>query len=224
MQEPNRLLTILSKMAQKPEVQFDKLYPKLYNSELWLMAYEQIAPNPGNMTAGGDGSTIDGTSDTLVKEMIASLKASSYKPRPVQRIYIPKPNGKQRPIGIPGFPDKLLQTVVKLILEAIYEPTFTANSHGFRPKRSCHTALNQVKKMTGIRWWVEGDIVGFFDNLCHAKLLEILGKRITDQRFLHLIKQFLEAGYIEEWQFSHHILRSPARWESQSDSLKYLPK
>jgi group II intron reverse transcriptase/maturase len=201
VQDPNRLLTILSKMAQKSEVKFDKLYPKLYNRELWLMAYEQIAPNPGNMTAGGDGSTIDGMSVTLVEEMITSLKASSYKPHPVQRTYIPKPNGKQRPIGIPGFPDKLLQTVVKLILEAIYEPTFTKTSHGFRPKRSCHTALAQVKKMTGVRWWVEGDIVGFFDNLGHAKLLEILGKRITDRRFLHLIKQFLEAGYIEDWQF-----------------------
>jgi len=164
VQEPNIQMAILSKMAQKPEVKFDKLFQKLYNNKLWLMAYEQIAPKPGNMTAGVDGSTADGMSLELITGMIAELKASRYKPKPVRRIYIEKANGKLRPIGIPSFADKLLQTVVKLILEAIYEPTFSDASHGYRPDRSCHTALAQVKKMTGIRWWVEGDIAGFFDH------------------------------------------------------------
>ncbi|MGB5049629.1 MAG: reverse transcriptase domain-containing protein [Caldilineaceae bacterium] len=104
-------------------------------------------------------------------------------------------------MGIPSFRDKLAQTVVKFILEAIYEPTFANTSHGFRPRRSCHTALEQVKQLAGIRWWVEGDIVGFFDNIDHATLLGILGKRITDQRFLHLIEQFLRAGYVEEMEY-----------------------
>ena len=201
MQDPNRLLAILSRMAQKPDVKFDKLFQKLYNTKLWLTAYESIAPKPGNMTPGSDGSTIDGMGIERIEAVIADLKASRYKPKPVRRVYIPKANGKMRPIGIPGFEDKLLQTVVRLILEAIYEPTFSDASHGFRPRRSCHTALEQVKRMTGTRWWVEGDIKGFFDNLNHDTLVRILSKRITDKRFLHLIEQFLRAGYIEAGLF-----------------------
>jgi group II intron reverse transcriptase/maturase len=209
VQDPNILLAILSKMAQKPEVKFGKLYQKLYNVELWLMAYERIASKPGNMTAGADGSTVDGMGMELITRTIADLKASRYKPNPVRRIYIEKANGKLRPIGIPGFTDKLLQTVVKLILEAIYEPTFSEASHGFRPNRSCHTALTQVKRMMGVRWWVEGDIAGFFDNLCHETLLRILSKRITDRRLLHLIKQFLRAGYVENWQYNQTYSGTP---------------
>jgi len=191
-------------MAQKPEVQFDKLFQKLYNVELWLLAYQSIAPLPGNMTAGVDGKTIDGAGLKLIDGLIADLKASRYRPCPVRRVYIPKPNGKLRPLGIPSFRDKLLQTVLKLILEAIYEPTFAESSHGFRPERSCHTALEQIKsKMTGTRWWVEGDIKGFFDHVDHEILLRILNKRITDKRFLHLIGQLLQAGYVEDWRYHH---------------------
>lgn len=191
----------LSSMAQKPEVKFDKLFQKLYNTELWLIAYERIAANQGIMTAGIDGKTADGMGMELVERMISDLKASRYKPNPSRRTYRDKPNGSKRPIGIPSYEDKLLQGVVTLLLEAIYEPIFSTNSHGFRPDRSCHTALEQVKRMNGTRWWVEGDIKGFFDNLHHETLLKILEKRITDNRFLHLIRQFLEAGYIEDWQY-----------------------
>jgi retron-type reverse transcriptase len=151
-------------MAQKPEVKYDKLFQKLYNTDLWLMAYESIAAKPGNMTPGTDGSTVDGMGMELIEEMIADLKASRYKPTPVRRMYIPKANGKMRPIGIPSFEDKLLQTVVKFILEAIYEPTFSDDSYGFRPDRSCHTALESIKRAKGIRWWVEGDIRAYFDH------------------------------------------------------------
>lgn len=189
-------------MALKPEVTFDKLFQKLYNAELWLLAYQRIAPKPGNMTAGVDGKTIDGAGLQLIRDAIADLKASRYKPLPVRRAYIPKPNGKQRPLGIPSFRDKLLGTVLKLILEAIYEPTSSKYSHGFRPERSCHTALATVKReMDGVRWWVEGDIKGFFDHVNHDTLLSILSKRITDKRFLHLIGQFLKAGYVEDWRY-----------------------
>ena len=189
-------------MAQKPGVQFDKLFQKLYNIDLWLLAYQSIAPKPGNMTAGVDGKTIDGAGLKLITDLIADLKASRYTPHPVRRTYIPKANGKLRPLGIPSFQEKLLQTVVKLILEAIYEPTFSNMSHGFRPQRSCHTALEQIKhEMYGVRWWVEGDIKGFFDNVSHDTLITILSKRITDKRFLHLIGQFLKAGYVEDWRY-----------------------
>lgn len=196
-------------MAQKPEVKFDNLYSKLYNTELWLLAYESIAPKPGNMTAGVDDKTIDGMGMELIESTITELKASRYKPTPVRRIYIEKANGKLRPIGIPSAQDKLLQTVVKFILEAIYEPIFSAASHGFRPAKSCHTALEQVKEMNGVRWWVEGDIKGFFDNLNHDTMLKILSKRITDKRFLHLIEQFLKAGYIEDWQYHQTYSGTP---------------
>jgi group II intron reverse transcriptase/maturase len=202
VQEPNTLLAILSKMALKPEVTFDKLFQKLYNIELWFLAYQNLAPKPGNMTAGVDGKTIDGAGFKLITDLIADLKASRYTPHPVRRTYIPKANGKVRPLGIPSFQDKLMQTVVKLILEAIYEPTFSNQSHGFRPDRSCHTALEAIKKeMPGTRWWVEGDIKGFFDHVNHGTLLRILSKRITDKRFLHLINQLLKAGYVEDWRY-----------------------
>jgi group II intron reverse transcriptase/maturase len=201
VQDPNVLLTTLSRMAQKPEVKFNKLFQKLYNTNLWLMAYEGIAPIPGNMTKGTDDRTVDGMGMERICAVITDLKASRYKPTPVRRTYTKKANGRMRPIGIPSFEDKLLQTVVKLILEAIYEPIFSDYSHGFRPGRSCHTALEQVKKMTGTRWWVEGDIKACFDSLDHETLLSILKQRITDKRFLHLIEQFLRAGYIEDWQY-----------------------
>ena len=209
MQNPNALLTILSKMAQKPEVRFEKLFQKLYNVDLWLLAYQRIAPTPGNMTAGVDGKTIDGAGLKLISDLIADLKASRYAPKPSRRVYIPKANGQQRPLGIPCFQDKLLMTVVKIILEAIYEPTFSEASHGFRPNRSTHTALAEVKKIVGIRWWVEGDIQGFFDHVNHDTMLRILNKRIADRRFLHLIDQFLKAGYVEDWRYHQTYSGTP---------------
>lgn len=209
MQEANVLLNILDKMARKPDVVFDKLFQKLYNPNLWERAYANLAPKQGNMAVGTDGKTIDGTSHERIEKIIQKLKRATYKPQPVRRVYIPKANGKQRPLGILSFEDKLLQEVVRMILEAIYEPTFSHHSHGFRPKLSCHTALERVKKMNGVRWWVEGDIKGFYDSLDHEVLMNILGRRITDRRFLHLIRQFLRAGYIENAQYHQTYSGSP---------------
>lgn len=198
MQQAEKLLAILGRMATKPQVKFNKLFQKLYNPNLWLLAYQTIAPKPGNLTAGVDGKTIDGVGLKLIEELIADLKASRYKPKPVRRTYIPKSNGKFRPLGILTFKDKLVQTVLKLMLQAIYEPTFTDTSHGFRPNHSTHTALQQIKRMEGVSFWVEGDIKGFFDHLNPKTLVQILSKRITDKRFVHLIEQFLKAGYLED--------------------------
>src|SRR5713226_3915352 len=139
------------------------------------------------------------TEEPSAEQFACSVLDWRRRGRPLRR-----PNGKLRPLGIPSFRDKLLQTVLKLILEAIYEPTFAESSHGFRPERSCHTALEQIKsKMTGTRWWVEGDIKGFFDHVNHETLLRILNKRITDKRFLHLIGQLLQAWYGEDWRYHH---------------------
>ena len=166
-----------------------------YNPAFFLLAYERIQAKPGNMTAGSDGKTIDGMSMKRIEALIQKLKDFSYQPKPARRTYIPKANGKTRPLGIPSFDDKLVQEVVRMILESIYEPTFHVTSHGFRPKRSCHTALQYIKRnYTGVKWFVEGDIKGCFDNIDHHVLVQILRRRIADEHFIGLIWKFLKAG------------------------------
>src|SRR5215510_6849916 len=131
------------------------------------------------MTPDSDGKTIDGMNLSRIEKLIQSLKDESYQPQPSRRTYIPKKNGKVRPLGIPAFDDKLLQEVIRMILEAIYEGHFENCSYGFRPKRSCHTALSQIQKsFNGAKWFVEGDIKGFFDNINHDIMIDILRERI----------------------------------------------
>ncbi len=147
-----------------------------------------------------------------IEALIQKLKDFSYQPKPARRTYIPKANGKTRPLGIPSFDDKLVQEVVRMILESIYEPTFLITSHGFRPKRSCHTALQYIKRnYTGVKWFVEGDIKGCFDHVDHHVLVQILRRRIADEHFIGLIWKFLKAGYMENWVVLQHLFRHPAR-------------
>ncbi|KAA6322833.1 Group II intron-encoded protein LtrA, partial [termite gut metagenome] len=154
--------------------------------------------------------TIDGMSIDRIKQLIDSLKNESYQPNPSKRTYIPKKNGKKRPLGIPSFNDKLIQEVVRMILEAIYEGNFEHTSHGFRPGRSCHTALISIQKtFTAVKWFIEGDIKGFFDNINHEVLIGILRERIADERFLRLIRKFLNAGYVEDWVFHRTYSGTP---------------
>lgn len=154
------------------------------------------------MSPGSDGKTIDGTSLLRIKNLIQALRNETYQPHPSRRIYIPKANGKTRPLGIPSFNDKLVQQVTRMLLEAIFEPQFEPSSHGFRPGKSCHTALKQVQnRFTGVKWFIEGDIEGFFDNIGHQLLIGMLRQRIKDERFLRLISKFLKAGYMENHTF-----------------------
>ncbi|WP_238387750.1 reverse transcriptase/maturase family protein [Pararcticibacter amylolyticus] len=181
---------------------FEKLYRILFNPEMYHVAYQRIYAKPGNMTPGSDGSTVDGMSLERIEKLMGTIRDESYQPCPARRTYIPKKNGKKRPLGIPAFDDKLVQEIVRMILEAIYEGQFEHCSHGFRPKRSCHTALMQIKTTyRGVKWFVEGDIKGFFDNIQHEVLINILRERIADDRFIRLIRKFLNAGYVEDWVF-----------------------
>lgn len=202
MRSPERVLSSLSEHSKVSTYKFERLYRILFNEEMFYVAYQRIYAKPGNMTKGSDGKNIDQMSLPRIKKLIDSLKDESYQPQPSRRVYIPKKNGKMRPLGVPTFDDKLLQEVVRMVLEAIYERSFENTSHGFRPKRSCHTALAQIQKeFNGIKWFVEGDIKGFFDNINHNVLIQTLEERITDQRFIRLIRKFLNAGYIEDWKF-----------------------
>lgn len=165
---------------------------------MFYVAYQRIYAKTGNMTKGSDGKTADQMSILRIEHLIDKLKDESYQPHPSRRTYIPKKNGKKRPLGIPSFDDKLVQQVIKMILEAIYEEGFEPTSHGFRPHKSCQTALIGIQRtFTGTKWFIEGDIKDFFDNINHEVLINALKERIADERFIRLIRKFLNAGYIE---------------------------
>ena len=202
MRSPERVLNSLNEHSKDSSYKFERLYRILFNEELFYVAYQKIASNGGSTTKGSDGRSIDEMSLARIETLIASLKDESYQPHPSRRVHIPKKNGKTRPLGIPAFEDKLVQEVVRMILEAIYEGHFETTSHGFRPKRSCHTALLHIQKtFSGAKWFIEGDIKGFFDNIDLDVLVGILRERISDDRFIRLIRKFLKAGYVEDWTF-----------------------
>ena len=210
MRSPQNVLESLSSKACNSNYQYQRLYRNLYNPEFYLTAYQKIQAKQGSMTAGTDGKTVDGMGMKRINALIAKLKDFSYQPSPARRTYIPKANGKKRPLGIPSFDDKLVQEVVRMILESIYEPTFLNTSHGFRPKRSCHTALQYVQKnFTGVKWFVEGDIKGCFDHVDHHVLVNILRRRIQDEHFIGLIWKFLKAGYMEDWVYHNTYSGTP---------------
>lgn len=210
MEKSERVLKALSDHSQSSDYKYERLYRYLFSEEMFAVAYQRIYAKQGNMTPGTDGKTIDEMSLERIERLIVSLKDESYQPHPARRVYIPKKNGKKRPLGIPSFEDKLVQEVVRLLLEAIYEGYFEGTSHGFRPHRSCHTALGMIQKsFAGAKWFIEGDIKGFFDNIDHNVLISILRERISDERFLRLIRKFLNAGYVEDWKYNKTYSGTP---------------
>ena len=199
MQEANVILSMVNRKSRGDKnFKFTRIYRNLFNADFYLNAYAKMYSKAGNMTQGVDGKTIDGFNMGKVEKLIALLKDERYYPKPVRRTHIPKKGGKMRPLGIPCFEDKLVQEVVRQILEAIYEPLFSDNSHGFRPERSPHTALKHVQKTCkSAAWIIEGDITKCFENIDHEILLGILSEKIDDGRFIELIRRLLKAGYFE---------------------------
>lgn len=211
MRNPENVLKSLSEKAKNKEYRYERLYRNLYNPEFYLLAYQNIAKSQGSMTAGADGQTLDGMSMERIERIIAKMKDHSYQPNPARRVYIAKKNSnKKRPLGIPSTDDKLIQEIIRMILEAIYEPTFSNNSHGFRPNRSCHTALKEITTLfTGAKWIIEGDIKACFDSFDHHVTIELLRKRIKDEAFISLMWKFLRAGYMEQWEYHKTYSGSP---------------
>lgn len=210
MRNPENVLNSLQKHSNSKDYIYNRLYRNMFNRNLFLQAYQNIYSKQGNMTAGTDGKTIDAMSIERINRIINALKDESYKPVPARRIYIPKKNGKLRPLGIPSIDDKLVQEVVRMLLEAIYEDSFEEISHGFRPNKSCHTALRQIQnRFVRCKWYVEGDIKGFFDNIDHEIMINILRKRIKDERFINLIRKFLNAGYMEQMELHQSYSGTP---------------
>lgn len=193
----------VGKLARKNhELKFTKFY-RVICDETWLTeAWMRIRQNKGSKTAGMDGQTKNDVDETLIKRLAAKLKNGEYKPTPVRRVNIPKGNGKLRPLGIPTIQDRIVQSALKMYLEPIYEQKFHNCSHGFRPKKSCITALSETTmRFQRCTWVIEGDIKGCFDNIHHGKLLAILRKTIGDEKVIGLIASFLAAGYLEQWTY-----------------------
>lgn len=197
------ILARISKNSHSNEKEvFTRLYRYLLRPDAYFTAYKNLYANNGAATMGVNDDTADGFSEAKISNIIKMLANETYQPTPVRRTYIKKANGKMRPLGIPTFTDKLVQEVLRMVLQAVYEPVFLGCSHGFRPNRSCHTALNDIKYgFVGAKWFVEGDIKGCFDNIDHAKLVEVIGEKVKDARLIKLIYKFLKAGYLEDWQY-----------------------
>ena len=205
MRKPSHVLKSLEEQSRNNNgYVFDRLYRNLYNPDFYYEAYNSIAKSQGSMTQGSDGMTLDDMTTGRINRIIASLQDHSYQPNPARREYIQKKNNpsKKRPLGIPSTGDKLVQEAVRMILNAIYEPTFADSSHGFRPNCSVHTALLHVRgNFTGVKWIIEGDIKACFDSFDHHVLVNILRRRIHDEQFIDFIWKMLRAGYMEQWTY-----------------------
>jgi group II intron reverse transcriptase/maturase len=209
MQDAETVLEVLRERG-RIGLPLTQLYRQMFNKNMYLLAYGNIYSNKGAMTPGVSSGTADGMSEAAVDEIIDFMRFERYRFAPARRVYIPKKNGKLRPLGIPSWRDKLVGEVVRLILEAIYEPSFSSRSHGFRKGRGCHTALRQIRETwTGTAWFIEGDISDCFGSIDHEILMQILGEKIGDQRFLRLIRGMLRAGYMEDWEYKETLSGSP---------------
>src|SRR5689334_11503540 len=201
MQEAEVVLSVLRERGRKG-LPLTQLYRQMFNKDLYLLAYGNIYSNQGAMTPGASAETADGMSEGKIEQVTGLMRCERYQFAPARRVFIPKKNGKLRPLGLPSWSDKLVGEVVRLLLEAYYEPGFSGRSHGFRKRRGCHTALREIRNTwTGTAWLIEGDIFDCFGSFDHEILLGILAEKIHDQRFLRLIRNMLKAGYLKDWEY-----------------------
>jgi len=209
MRTAETILNIIQDRGKR-KLPLDDVYRQRYNPDLYLRSYAKLSPNDGAMTPGMTEETVDGWSMEKVAAIIVAIRDERWQWTPVKRVLIDKPKGGKRPLGLPVWSDKVVQDIIRSILEAYYEPQFSKHSHGFRPKRGCHTALKEIDEVwQGTKWFIEGDIKGCFDNIDHTLLMNILRENIHDNRFLRLIEGALKAGYCEEWKYHPSLSGSP---------------
>jgi group II intron reverse transcriptase/maturase len=209
MQDAGTVLAVLRERGRRG-LPCDELYRQMFNKDLYLLAYGNIYANQGAMTPGASSETADGMSGAKIDQIIGEMRAERYRFAPARRVYIPKKNGKLRPLGLPSWSDKLAGEVVRLLLEAYYEPRFSGRPHGFRKGRGCHTALREIQNTwTGTAWFIESDISDCYGSIDHEILMGILAEKIRDNRFLRLIRNMLKAGYLEDWEYHDTLSGTP---------------
>jgi group II intron reverse transcriptase/maturase len=209
MQNAETVLGVLRERGRKG-LPLDELYRQLFNPQLYLLAYGRSYSNHGAMTPGVTQETVDGMSLGKIGRIIDAVRHERYRFSPARRVWIPKKNGKLRPLGLPTWSDKLLGEVMRLLLEAYCEPQFSGRSHGFRPGLGCHTALGEVARTwTGTTWFIEVDVADCFGSLDHEVMIEILAEKIRDNRFLRLVRNMLRAGYLEDWRWNATLSGAP---------------
>jgi len=208
--------TLSLKAERKPNHQFENLYDLLYDKDWLRLAHDGVAQNAGSITAGCDGINMEAFDENLeenLQKLAQELKAETFEPYPVRRTFIPKSNGKERPLGIPTIRDRIVQEALRMILEPIYEADFSQYSFGFRPNRCTMDAIKAILWSTTEHkkffWVIEGDISSYFDTINHKKLLKLLGKRIKDRKLLKLTWKFLRAGVMEGKLFRDTKLGTP---------------
>ncbi len=210
--EAQKYLEIVRKRGEE-KAKIERVYGNIKNNkELFLIAYANLYANEGALTPGTNPEdTVDGMSTEKIDTIIEELKAGDYQWKPTRRTYILKRDGvSKRPLGMPGWKDKMLQEVLRLVLNAYYEPQFRESSHGFRPNRGCHTAISEIYyKWKGVKWFIEGDIKGCFDHIEHDVVMEIIGRQIKDGALLELLEEMLKAGYMEDWKFHQTFSGTP---------------
>jgi group II intron reverse transcriptase/maturase len=225
MQKAVAVLSVLRERGRRG-LPCTQLYRQMFSEDLYLLAYGGIYANQGAMTPGASTETADDMSEAKISQIIGAMRHERYRFSPARRTYIPKKNGKLRPLGVTSWSDKLVGEVVRLLLEAYYEPQFSARSHGFRKGRGCHTALREIRdQWSGTVWFIEGDISDCYGSIDHSVLLSILAEKIHDNRFLRLVSDMLKAGYLEDWVY-HDTLSGCAQGGVASPVLSnvYLDK